>query len=227
MSEERRTRHVRLWVPLTWLALIGVFQLWAWRSGFGATEGVNKLVDAAGESVLGVVAFVAISLVRPVLLVPATLLTLAAGFLYGPVWGTVIVIVTSTASAVVAYMVGRGLIRTDVVTQLTGRVARKLRSLRARGFETILVLRLILAPFDVVNYAAGSVRVPLLPFVSATVIGGVPATLGFVLAGASIESFDGAVPSIDPRMLVASGALLAVSLLMTTVLRRREARAGG
>jgi uncharacterized membrane protein YdjX (TVP38/TMEM64 family) len=216
-------RKVRIWVALAWLALVGAFQLWSWRSGIGPTEGARRLVDVAGMGVVGVLIYVGVSLLRPVLLIPATLITVAAGVLYGPVAGTVIALGASTASAVVAYLVGRWLITVDVAEEATGKLGARLVRLRTRSFETVLTLRLLLAPFDVVNYAAGFLRVRLVPFTLATIVGGIPATTAFVLAGASVERFDGAIPSLDLRTVAASVGLLIVSLALTAVVRRKQA----
>ena len=46
-----------------------------------------------------------------VLLFPASLLTLAAGFLYGPLWGTLLVSPTSVAASTVAFLLGRSVAR--------------------------------------------------------------------------------------------------------------------
>lgn len=54
-------------------------------------------------------------------------------------------------------------------------------------------------------------------------IGSAPATVAFVLFGASLESFDGGVPAIDTPGLVASLALLVGGLAWAPILRRRQA----
>jgi uncharacterized membrane protein YdjX (TVP38/TMEM64 family) len=218
----RRHRH-RIGVAALWLAIIAGYQVWAIRSGLGPGESVRRLVDALQESTWGLVAYAGIYVLRPLVLFPATLLTIAGGFLFGPWLGLAVVLVASNVSALVAYGVGRwfgtGALTADVAQ---GRLARYVQRMRERSFETVLILRLLLAPYDVISYLAGFLRIGLVPFAAGTAIGSLPGTVAFVLFGASIEKFDGGIPSLDPKTLVASFVLLAISLALVRVVRRRE-----
>ena len=216
-----RHRH-RVAVAGLWLAVIVGYQTWAWRSGIGPTESVSRITDALSGSAWGPLAYVAVYLVRPLLLFSAAALTVAGGFLFGPVWGVVIVIVAANGSAMVAYGVGRWF-GGDVRTSTDTRIGRYVERMRARTFETVLILRLLLLPYDPVSYLAGFTRTRPVAFLSGTALGSLPGTLAFVLFGASIERFDGGVPQLDFRVLAVSIATLAVSLLLVRVVRRREA----
>jgi uncharacterized membrane protein YdjX (TVP38/TMEM64 family) len=101
-------------------------------------------------------------------------------------------------------------------------MVRWTRRLRDRSFETVIVMRLVFLPYDLVSYLAGAVRIHPVAFLAGTAIGSAPATVAFVLAGASLESFDGGVPEIDTPVLIASGVLLVVGIGVAEVLRRRE-----
>ncbi len=218
----RRWWH-KIAVGLLWLGLIVGYQVWAIRSGFGPTEAVGRVADAIDGTLIGIVLFIVLYLLRSFVLFPATGLTVAAGFLFGPWLGLAVVIVAANASAMLTYAIGRWF-GTGATTghRGDGRVARYRVRLHERTFETVLVMRLLLLPYDVVSYLAGVLRVRPLPFLAGTAVGSIPATVAFVLFGASIESFDGAVPSINLWTLVASFALLGVSLLLVRVVRRRE-----
>ncbi len=218
----RRWWH-KIAVGLIWLGLIVGYQVWAIRSGFGPTEAVGRVADAIDGTLIGIVFFVVLYLLRSFVLFPATGLTVAAGFLFGPWLGLAVVIVAANASAMLTYAIGRWFgTRSTTGHRGDGRVARYRVRLHERTFETVLVMRLLLLPYDVVSYLAGVLRVRPLPFLAGTAVGSIPATVAFVLFGASIESFDGAVPSINPWTLVASFALLGVSLVLVRVVRRRE-----
>jgi len=216
-------RGRKLAVALAWLAVVGGLLLWAWLEGLGAADAATTLVDALEGSAWGPVVFVAAYLARPLFLFSAAILTVAGGFLYGPVLGTVLVVIASAGSAMVAYALARWL-GAGVISDpaATGRVARWSGRMRGRSFETVLVMRLIFLPFDLVSYLAGAIRAHPLPFLAATVIGSAPATVAFVLFGASLERFDGGVPSIDVPVLVASLLILAAGLALAEALRRRE-----
>jgi len=222
----RRWWH-RIAVGLLWVGLIVGYQVWAIQSGIGPTETARRVVDSLDGTIIGIAIFLALYLLRPLVLFPATGLTVAAGFLFGPWLGLAIVVIAANASAMVTYAVGRWFgSGTSRTISGDGRLARYRARLHERTFETVLIMRLVLLPYDVVSYLAGVLHVRPLPFLAGTAVGSIPGTIAFVLFGASIERFDGAVPSINPWTLLASFALLGVSLALVRVVRRRE-DAGG
>ena len=83
-------------------------------------------------------------------------------------------------------------------------------------------MRLALLPYDVVNYLCGFLRIKPWPFLAATAIGSLPATVAFVLAGASVERVDAGASGLDARVLIAAAALFVASLAVARVLHRGE-----
>jgi uncharacterized membrane protein YdjX (TVP38/TMEM64 family) len=59
--------------------------------------------------------------------------------------------------------------------------------LQGRSFETVLIMRFLFHPFDLVNYLAGVLRIRYVLFILATMLGSLPGTLTFVLFGASTD----------------------------------------
>ncbi len=95
----------------------------------------------------------------------------------------------------------------------------------AKERESVLLLYLVYAPLDLVGLFAGFLRIDWKSFVTATMLGLMPATLSWVLLGASVErDLTGGVPRLEPWMLVASAALLIGSLSLSVYLRRRTIR---
>lgn len=221
MSRDARTRLI---VAAAWLALIGGAAAWALTSGRGPSEAATDLVDAIQGSAWGPLAFVAVYLVRPLIFFSAAVLTVAGGFLFGAVGGTVLVVIAANGSAMVAYGLARWLGGERFADpDATGRLTRWTRRLRERSFETVIVMRLVYLPYDLVSYLAGALRIHPLAFLTGTAIGSAPATVAFVLFGASLESFDGGVPQIDAPVLIASGVMLVAGLAISHALRRRDA----
>jgi uncharacterized membrane protein YdjX (TVP38/TMEM64 family) len=219
----RDSRATRLVVAGVWLALLAGTALWAFTRGEGAGAAAAELVDAIQGSVWGPIVFLAVYLARPLIFFSATVLTVAGGFLFGPVGGVVLVIVAANGSAMVAYGLARWLGGENWPDpEAAGRLARWTRQMRERSFETIIVMRLIYLPYDLVSYLAGAARIHPVAFITATAIGSAPATVAFVLFGASLESFDGGVPRISGPILVTSGVLLVAGLAVSKLLRRRE-----
>jgi uncharacterized membrane protein YdjX (TVP38/TMEM64 family) len=183
-------------------------------------------VEAIGTSTSGALIFLAVYAARPLVLFPASVLTVAAGFLFGPVLGIVLVVIGSNASATVAYLVGRffgrGLLSGSEGAGLAGRYARRLRD---NSFETVLTMRFVFLPYDFVNYLSGFLRINWFPFILATALGSIPGTVAFVLFGASFETeFAAGSMGLDWRVLAASAAIFAASIALSRSFKRRERR---
>lgn len=216
-------RGRRLAAASVWLALAGAVVAWAAVQGVGPAEAAVRLVDALQGSAWGPVVFVAAYLARPLILFSAALLTVAGGFLYGPALGLALVVLASNGSAMVAYGLARWL-GDGLFTGpgAGGRLARWTSRMRERSFQTVIVMRLLYLPFDLVSYLAGAIRVRPLPFLAGTAIASAPASVAFVLFGASLESFEGGTPRLDVPVLVGSVLLLLAGLSVAELLRRRE-----
>ena len=119
--------------------------------------------------------------------IPLALLTFTAGWFYGPVTGPLVAVPACTAASWVAFAVGRMLSGDPLfLARGTGRIARAARGLGTRrGFWALVLLRLVpVTPFSVLNFAFGATPLSHRTFVLATLVGSIPACLGFSFAGA-------------------------------------------
>ena len=166
---------------------------------------------------------------RPLTFLSAIVLTLSAGAIYGPVWGIVYTVIAANSSATVAYAMGR-VLGGGVFdgSKSTGIIQRYAERMRQSSFATTLIMRLIFLPYDLVSYLAGFLRIGYRPFILATILGSLPGTVSFVLAGASVPIADILAnrvrPTLNPWSLVVSLTLLLVSVAFSHYLKRREAR---
>ncbi len=219
----RPGRTHRLIAVAAWIVLVGATVGWALAADVGPSEAATRLVDGITGNAWGPLAFLAVYLARPLFFFSATVLTVAGGFLFGAVGGIAIVVLASNGSALVAYGVARWLgAGAGADPAGDGRLVRWTRRLRERSFETVIVMRLLYLPYDLVSYLSGAARIHPVAFLAGTALGSAPATVAFVLAGSSLESFDGGVPAIDAAVLIVSGVLLVLGLVVAEVLRRRE-----
>lgn len=219
-------RHGRKLAALFfWVILLAGYQVYAWQAGLSPLQAVRELAEFLSTNPLGALVFVAVYTVRPLILFPASLLTIASGFVFGAVLGTILTVIGSNASAMVAYLIGRYFGRDVLEGEGEGIMRRYASRLRKNSFESVLIMRFIYLPYDLVNYAAGFLKIRPLPFILATALGSIPGTLSFVLFGASIggEALSGA-PELDFRVLGASVALFAGSLILSRYFKRRERR---
>ncbi|MGL4611601.1 MAG: TVP38/TMEM64 family protein [Trueperaceae bacterium] len=209
---------LRHWLVIAvWLGFFIAFWVYVQGSGRGVTEILTDWLGSLSRSPYSVLFLLGIYLVRPLLLLPITVLTVFSGFLYGALWGTVYATLATLASSGLAYLIGRFLSGDNVRLQ-----TEWLDKLRERSFETVLTSRLIFLPGDLVNYACGFLKISFTAFLLATALGGLPGLLVGVLAGASLETFSADGFKLNPWYIVASFVLLVGSLLVSRLLRNRE-----
>ena len=67
--------------------------------------------------------------------------------------------------------------------------------MRDNSFETVLIMRFIFLPYDLMNYMAGFMRIHMRAFILATTLGSIPGTISFVLLGASVSPNESKVSS--------------------------------
>ncbi|MGE0026336.1 MAG: TVP38/TMEM64 family protein [Thermoleophilia bacterium] len=210
-----------------WIAALTALAAWSLSRGIGPAEAATRLVDAVQGAAWAPVAFVAVYLLRPLFFFSAAVLTVAGGFLFGAGLGIALVVVAANGSAMVAYALARWLGAGRVAEPADDRrLARWAGRMRARSFESVISMRLLHMPYDLVSYLAGALRIHPGAFLVGTAVGSAPATVAFVLVGASLDSFDGGVPGIDAPVLLASLVVLAAGLALAHVMRARERRGG-
>ncbi len=221
-TTERRWQRLAVGVGLAVLVIAWVVSLRT--SGTSPAGATQRLVDVLRGSAWAAPAYLTAYALRPLVLFPASLLTIAAGVLFGPVWGIALTVVAANLSAMVAYGLGRMIGRPPPgeEAEAAGLAARWAGRLRERSFATVLVMRLALLPYDLVNYLCGYLRIAPLPFLTATAIGSLPGTVAFVLAGASVDRVDAGLAGFDGRVFAASVVLFVASLAVARTLHARD-----
>jgi uncharacterized membrane protein YdjX (TVP38/TMEM64 family) len=171
-----------------------------------------------GLGVWGGVVFALIYIAGTVLFVPGSVLTVGAGFLFGLVWGTVIVSAASTLGALAALLVGRYLARDAVRERVEDhpRFHALYRAIEKDDFKVVLLTRLVpIFPFNFLNYAFGLTEVSWRKYTLASWLGMLPGTVVYVYAGAAASSVVQAVavdeaPGATTYLLWGLGAVAVV-----------------
>ncbi|TYQ27210.1 TVP38/TMEM64 family protein [Pseudanabaena sp. UWO311] len=138
--------------------------------------------------VMGAIAFIVIYNLATILFVPASILTLGGGAIYGVIWGSIYVFVAATLGAIFAFLIGRYFARGWVSEKL--RNNKTFRAIDAAvaidGFKIVLLTRLSpIFPFNMLNYIFGVTRVDLKDYILGS-IGMIPATIMYVYLGSLI-----------------------------------------
>lgn len=177
---------------------------------------------------LSVILFILLYCLQTTLSLPgATIMTLAGGFLFGVLLGTVYVNVGATTGAAFAFLAARYLFRDLFERKFGGRLEAIERGVARNGFHYLLTLRLIpLFPFFLVNIAAGLTHLPLGTYVLATAVGIVPASFVYANAGRQIGSIESVGDIASPRV-VGAFILLGLLALLPVIYRRRSGKSLG
>ena len=213
-KRERHTDWFRLLAPLFVLA---VFALVAWKLGFfRARASQQVLAEAermAGRRWLAPIFIVAYAALTAAAL-PMTMLTYAAGAVFGVVRGSLYVWVATMIGAVASYYLARG-VMAPTARRLIGPHRDKLRELKSGKHAALTVFRLQLTPmlpFAVVTYAAGSFELSPLAFFTGTAFGIIPGTLVATFVG---DRFVAGIGGHDRSALWLSIAIPAVLLALS------------
>ncbi|KAK7363702.1 hypothetical protein VNO77_05854 [Canavalia gladiata] len=122
--------------------------------------------------------------------VPASVLTLGGGYLFGLIAGFVADSIGSTIGAVAAFLLGRTIGKSFVVSRLKDypQFRSVTIAIERSGFKIVLLLRLApFVPFNMLNYLLSVTPVPLGVYTLASWLGMMPITLALVYAGTTFK----------------------------------------
>ncbi|MEQ1690681.1 MAG: TVP38/TMEM64 family protein [Gemmatimonas sp.] len=174
---------------------------------------LSAWVDTLG--VWGPVAFVAVYVAVVVLMLPAFLLIMAGGAVFGVVKGSLLVMIGAVTGGTFAFLIARYLAREFVARRVAANptLAAIDRVIGEDGLRLVFLLRLSpMIPFVLSNYALGVTRVRLRDFVIGT-LGLAP----IVVTYAAYGSASGAGPRADGSAAV-SPLVLTLGIVITVVL---------
>jgi len=124
------------------------------------------------------------------LALPATPFNLAAGFIFGFWAGSLISVTGITLGAMVAFMLGRTLMRSwaQAKAQSVPKIRAIERAVGDNGVTLVFLLRLSpLMPLAIISYALGATKVPFLTYTVASSVGLAPATVAYCFLGTMLK----------------------------------------
>ena len=135
--------------------------------------------------VMAAVSFVAFYAMVVAVAVPGAVgLSLAAGFIFGTAWATVVVVFAATLGALGIFFIAKYALA-DFFHEKAGKAGRKMeKGFRENALSYLLVLRLVpLFPFWLINLVPALLGVPARTFVIGTFFGIIPGTVVFCSIG--------------------------------------------
>ncbi|MDX1953181.1 MAG: TVP38/TMEM64 family protein [Verrucomicrobiota bacterium] len=180
------------------------------------TTWIQELVEVVRKSgPAGYLLFVLAYIVGTICFFPGSLLTIAAGLLFGLWGGSVIASLGSMGGASICFLIARFVARDWVQRKLTDERFRSLDAAIGReGWKIVLLLRLSpLVPFNLLNYFIGLTRISFWSYFFASWVGMLPGTVLYVYFGHIGQSLNSERPRTP-----AEQALLVVGLAATLLL---------
>ncbi len=146
--------------------------------------------------------------------IPSLPLDLAAGAAYGPLWGTVYVVIGAEIGAILSFLIARWLGRETISKLLRSNLVFCQACNDHQLLGLMFFARLIpLFSFDVISYGAGLTNVSLKGFALVTFFGMIPPTFAFTYFGSSVVSAQWA-------LIAASVAMVGLFLVTPKILLR-------
>jgi uncharacterized membrane protein YdjX (TVP38/TMEM64 family) len=207
------------------LAIVGAAILWVlpmadWEDLI--EESVEGWVYDSGG--FGILVFTGAYTVATLLLLPAAVLNVAAGALFGLYWGVAIVMTASTAAALIAFLIARYVLRERICAHYTrkGTPAAIDRALRTEGWKAVALLRLTpVVPFAVKNYLFGVSRVRLRDYLIGTILGKLPGAVVLTALGTTGRA---AMDLSGPARWSLLGGGIAATVLASWLVARTASR---
>jgi len=155
------------------------------------------------------------------LLPPIAIMSLSAGFLFGPVKGFIALTLGSFFGTSATFFISRYFGGNFVNKMVKGRAAEFQATLGRNGFAVILPMRLIgFPPWELVNYLSGLSAIKYRDYILATMIGIMPAIVIQVFFSDRLSNFN----LKDPTLYVAVGAFVLLAVVPTLILKARKGK---
>lgn len=177
----------------------------------------------AGAGVMAPLLFIGIYAISTVLLLPASVLTIAGGVLFGPVWGTFYNLIGATVGATIAFLIARYLASDWVTRKSSGWLKQLIEGVEVEGWRFVAFVRLVpLFPFNLLNYALGLTRIRLFHYVVTSSICMLPGAIAYTYLGYAGRNAVTGREGIIRNILMALGFLVMVAFLLRFIKRLRQ-----
>ena len=171
----------QLRLPLFLLLLSGIALATLYREQLDVAS-IEQALHQLGA--LAPVIFVLLYALATIVFFPGSVLTLAGGALFGPIWGTVYNLSGATLGALLSFLIARYLAADWVEQKTRGKFSTLKQGVEAEGWRFVAFVRLVpLFPFNLLNYALGLTRIPLLHYTLASALFMLPGAMAYTYLG--------------------------------------------
>ena len=211
--------------PLFFIALIILLALAAWQLPLSEwLEQAFGWIENNKQTAWLVFAIAYIAAI--VLLLPASVFSLAAGYLFGVLQGWILVVITATIGATLSLVIGRSLLRDWVLKRARdmANFSKLDEAVSKKGFLIVLLTRLSpVFPFSLINYVYGVTKISVKDYTLATLIGIIPGSLLYIYIGSTMKNLQdvlsGNIEQSPAQQWLLYGGLIATVILTVMITR--------
>lgn len=184
----------RLWPLIVLLAVMALVFAMGWHRYLTldvlAANRQALRAFIATNMALSLAIFIAVYAAVTALSLPGgAVMTIAGGFLFGWLIGGLASIVGATIGASLVFLIARSALGEALAARAGPWLSRFREGFQEDAFSYLLFLRLVpIFPFWLVNLAPGLLGVSFLTYVATTILGIIPGTFAFALAGSGLDS---------------------------------------
>ena len=179
---------------------------------------VKHFIEEAGK--WGIIIYILLYMANSIILVPPIgFLSLSAGALFGPLWGTLALTLGAWAGTTATFIISRYFGGKLVDKFVKGKAEAFNKKLSKKGFVVLLPMRLIgFPPYELINYASGLSKISYKDYISATMIGMFPAILIQVVLVDRIANFSWK----DPVLYGALVLFVAMGVITGKIIKKQQ-----
>ena len=202
------------------LLIIGVTLAVVYRDQF-SSGALEQWINDAG--IAGPLLFMLLYALATVFFLPGSVLTLAGGALFGPVWGTLYNLTGATLGAFISFLAARYLASDWAEAKAGGRLKQMKQGVEAEGWKFVAFVRLVpLFPFNVLNYALGLTRISAWHYVIASFVFMLPGAIAYTYLGYAGREAIGGGQDMVQKIMLAFALLAVVGFLPSLIGRLRR-----
>jgi len=204
-------------ISILLLLVAGIAAAIIYRDQFDANA-LESWVNNAGSA--GPIVFMLIYAIGTVFFLPGSVLTLAGGALFGPVYGAFYNLTAATIGAMISFVAARYLAHDWVEKKTGGRMKQLKQGVEGEGWKFVAFVRLVpLFPFNILNYALGLTKIKFSHYSIATYVFMLPGAIAYTYLGyVGREAVAGGDGLIQKTMLAL--ALLAIVGFLPSLIAR-------
>jgi uncharacterized membrane protein YdjX (TVP38/TMEM64 family) len=220
MEKYKKGKNKKVFIVL--LILVICFLVWLSLEDYITFEALKKNSEALKqfvhthyiESVLVFILF----FISTAFFVPGAIVsTIAGGFLFGVLMGTIYVNIGSTIGATIAFLSARYLLGNWIQHRYAKQLLMFNEEIARHGHNYLIVLRIIpVLPFFIVNYLSGLTKISTRKFVLITSLSMLPGSVVYTFAGQELGTLRSPGDAFSLKFFVAFG-LVALFVLLPVI----------